>query len=611
MIMLSHPSASPSLTDCALAWLHANLDEFEPFRGKDQPEGYRQKALLELAMLCMWLRDKSIFWDPRIVGFLRFVSHTHADPLFHERLFRVDNAFVRHVATVIALDACAVPRDDYYRGVIQDLLDHGNASIRSGLRHGMLELRYFLDRGGFQHRLPPYEALYESGILSKPLNVLYVTDHDTYTITHALFFLTDFGARSIPGITASRFEEVCSTVAHLLGIYIHRGDWDLVGELLLCCLCLRRTESLSTASASAPSWKHSGRMGLCPGRTTIRGNLPAWMTHKNDVIYLKNVIIRHLWPRSLGRCARLLGVAMQIHSIEARSVEAFARARMAPQCSQCCGRSGRTAPRLPSAAVLIGVWLCERATATAAPTAAFRSLVASVAEQLARQDEVGCFDPLSYDPKLLFLCYELLVRHGRRNRRIDTFAEDLAEVFAEMPTIPLRYAVVATLLSRLGYGPSPSPHVLELADVGGGALPLLRAGTAGLVAVCGNVAAATRFGTTEFHASSEARDGLILSLPVILLASLRAYDLEIGSLVLRTLGYLGTPETPAVRNARQFLLMQQQRDGRFGYLAKERAASARQKVSLQPRWRSDSTSRSRSRAYGRSPSPQGLICSLR
>ena len=568
--MLAHLTAFPALADRALSWLAAHLDGFQPFQGKDWPEGFRQKALLELAMLCMWLRDKPVFRDRRVADFLRFVSCIHANPLFRERLVRVDNTFVQHVATLVALDICAVPVDDHFRSAIQDLLDHSNVLCTERTSHGMLELRYVLDRGGFRHELPSYEALYESGILSKPLNLLYMSEHDAYTITHALFFLTDFGARPVPGITASRFKDVRSTVEYLLGSYIHRGNWDLVGEFLLSFLCLQFTESplyrLGLRALVEVQWPD----GTVPG-PYYDPEKCAGMDELNRRHYiLKSVIILRSWPHLSDRCAKPVESAMQDRSIEARATEAFARSRQ--WLLKVADTQRGIATLTGVMQVLTGVWLCECATETAPPSLEFRSLVARVADRLASEDEAGRFDPLSYDPNLLLLCYGFLVRHGHWNRRINTFAEELAHAFMRMPTIPLRHAVVATLLSRLGYGPCPPPQLFELPDTCAGALPLLQAGTDGIMAVCGNVAAATCFGTAELRASSEVRDVLALTLPVIMLTSFRTYDLEIGSLVLRTLGYIGTPETPLIRSSRQFLLMQQQRDGRFGYLAKERTA---------------------------------------
>ena len=67
--------------------------------------------------------------------------------------------------------------------------------------------------------------------------------------------------------------------------------------------------------------------------------------------------------------------------------------------------------------------------------------------------------------------------------------------------------------------------------------------------------------------------------PVWMLSSLREYDLELGALLLRTMGYLKLRRDPVLREGLDFLLVQQQPDGRFGFLGREvarrRGAGAR------------------------------------
>ena len=93
--------------------------------------------------------------------------------------------------------------------------------------------------------------------------------------------------------------------------------------------------------------------------------------------------------------------------------------------------------------------------------------------------------------------------------------------------------------------------------------------------VSNNIAAATRFGQQPLRADVEIQRYLGRLLPVILLQTLRDYDLEMGTILLRTICYLDLPRTKAIDLAIEFLIDQQQSDGRFGYLAIESAGIAR------------------------------------
>ena len=102
----------------------------------------------------------------------------------------------------------------------------------------LMDLRNVLDAGGFQHDLPQTEALYRSTLLHQRPLPHYLTNADVYCLTHAIFYVTDFGA-ALPGfvgpddLTGHR-----TLVEQLLGLFVRLGDWDLTSELLLCRRCL-------------------------------------------------------------------------------------------------------------------------------------------------------------------------------------------------------------------------------------------------------------------------------------------------------------------------------------------------------------------------------------
>ena len=219
--------------------------------------------------------------------------------------------------------------------------------------------------------------------------------------------------------------------------------------------------------------------------------------------------------------------------------------------------------------ILIGVWLCERACGQVQPSPAFHHLILMLEERLHSDSSAGTFNPAAYDTKLLLLSHLALSAHHRRVCALEQFARQLAAAFGELESVPLYYMGEAVLLARLGYGEYPPVPLLRAEDAGQDGLRLLSAGKSQIIEVCDNISAATHFGRQPLRAEAEIKRYLGNLLPVILLQSLREYDLEMGTMLLRVARYLRLSRTRAVRLAVEFLVDQQQIDGRFGYFAIE------------------------------------------
>ena len=219
--------------------------------------------------------------------------------------------------------------------------------------------------------------------------------------------------------------------------------------------------------------------------------------------------------------------------------------------------------------VLLGVWLCERASQFPVPSSSFHDLTVCVENRLRDEVERGIFDPFRYDAKLLLLCHHILFLHHCYAYGIESFAQQVGEALREVQDIPLRYIGEALLLSQSGYCHCPTVPPLQAVDAGGNALQLLRAQDEQIRTVCDNIAAATHFGHYRLEAAAEVRAYLDDMLPVLLLQSLRTHNLELGTILLRTISYLRLPRTRAVRLAVNFVVSQQKSDGRFGYFALE------------------------------------------
>jgi hypothetical protein len=264
----AHLQGSPhsSLTQRALDWLSLHLDCFDPFPDGRTIDESRVKAIDELALLGMYLWRHSAFTgDPRVRSLLEFVLNTWSNPLFRHRIHRIRGAFIPYALPGIVLWRCGLLRDKQEWGTLQECISRNNVTLPERPPHRVLELRFLLDLGQFQHDLPSYSNLCRNSMLTVPLNPICMSDADVYSLTHILFYLSDFGSLPVSVLSSRRLEYNQWAVERLLGMYLYKKDWDLVAELLLSCHCLGRKDFKLYRMASSALEAAQLSNGMVPG----------------------------------------------------------------------------------------------------------------------------------------------------------------------------------------------------------------------------------------------------------------------------------------------------------------------------------------------------------
>lgn len=220
-----------------MKWLTGQFIRFDPFQGRPDlpPDEADQTVVCEFALLCLLLEDRhGRIPHPSVGQCLEKICKIYENQAFHNYIFTGSPmAFTGHLIVWLAVEESAganpVPRQR-----IQDLIDSGwlNLAERSAARK--MELRYFLDRGGFRHDLPDYDELIKIADFS------FLTDgrreldeSDLYELTHAIFNITDYGA-ALPGIKNADWLANARTFLYdaVLPI-IESHHWDLAAEVLM------------------------------------------------------------------------------------------------------------------------------------------------------------------------------------------------------------------------------------------------------------------------------------------------------------------------------------------------------------------------------------------
>ena len=186
---------------------------------------------------------------------LRLAQHTASTADFERGLRRGDEYFPYYLNLIGLLELLGRPQPAL-RARCEALIAAGAGGHTRPYKPVMnrIELRYFLDRGGFAApaSLPDLDTLHQQSIAALHPDVLQLTESETYALTHVLFYVTDFGLHR--RLLGGREEQarLRETVRILLGVHLARGSLDLLAELLLCDTAL--DDGRGTAPVASAGW---------------------------------------------------------------------------------------------------------------------------------------------------------------------------------------------------------------------------------------------------------------------------------------------------------------------------------------------------------------------
>ena len=230
--------------------------------------------------------------------------------------------------------------------------------------------------------------------------------------------------------------------------------------------------------------------------------------------------------------------------------------------------------------VLIGLWLGD-----ITHVHKDRESVGVIANRLQQllddsdQDTVGSGH---YDTRLLLISDSILRYCGLASAQIEVFARELAADFEDLDSTPYDYLGESFLLSKRGLLPGHVTMSVDLSLAWKIGLQGISAQRTHVHNLCRQIEGATGFGTFPIETSRRGRAELEYRLNQVLIGSLHSYDIELATAALRSLVSIQAQDSRSVREALRFLLLQQWRDGRFGFLSTEVRLLAGERSPVEP-----------------------------
>jgi len=223
------------LSEGAMRWLGRNLHLFDPFSPwSPLPEDRKVKAALELAIFChSWakLRPATDLLD-EATALIQTIWQRPEFPL----LIDAQSGYASAQRLVYAALAPAEVGHDQRGAALAQLKADGYLSQLGKSPYLRLEARYYADKAGVEHDIESYRELAEQSLLAKPPD-LPMSRSDAYTITHTVFYLSDYGFRD-PDLPSEVREQGQRLTCSILDSCVSRDKWDLAGELVITLACL-------------------------------------------------------------------------------------------------------------------------------------------------------------------------------------------------------------------------------------------------------------------------------------------------------------------------------------------------------------------------------------
>jgi len=251
----------------SLDWLSSRLPEFSPL-DKGRVDSFRLKAFAELTLVYASLVE----WDHRglrakLIRWKTFITTLCERPAFAQGPRKQPLLAFGYLMPYLSLRGIGY-RSEYYEETLRTLSSDGWLKSMELVPYRVLDREYVLWKSGFVKVEPPWRRLYLATAAGQSDNPFRFDDEATYSLTHSIFYLTDFGKRGHP-LSTSSVTRVKSLAECLLLHYWRMGFWDLVGELLITLNCLGGTDSVIVRGATVAFFSAHKKSGCVAAKSNL------------------------------------------------------------------------------------------------------------------------------------------------------------------------------------------------------------------------------------------------------------------------------------------------------------------------------------------------------
>lgn len=224
----------------AAAWLTGHLAHLVPGPASVDARAMTKRCT-ELALTCSyldgWVRDGTLPADPfaaELPGWEDLLRSRCEDPGLRRRALEDQGEALFHAQPYLWLRASG-----YRQGAWEDAL----ARLAStGARPSSMGLLHCLWKAGLLRREPDWSRAVVRWLAAWSAGRPRKWDHNAYRVTHAAFYVSDFGNQDPPVAAADR-DRIVELSRRLLDRAVARPRWDLAGELLVALSCLDREDA--------------------------------------------------------------------------------------------------------------------------------------------------------------------------------------------------------------------------------------------------------------------------------------------------------------------------------------------------------------------------------
>ncbi len=242
----------------ALGWLDSNLDQFSPFR-EGRVDSYYLKAFAEFTTAYTYLHQ----WEHPQVNhpsrWRSFITQHCENSVYAQGPRKQPVVAFGYLIPYLMLRSLEY-RSAYYEETLDFLRMRRYLRCVELAPYRILEREHLLWKSGYVTNEASWSQFYRATTLGQNLHPLCIDDEAAYSVTHTLFYLTDFGNRRGP-FSSPEIQRIKEVVECLLLNYWRTGFWDLLGELLIGLNCLGLRESPvyeGAALAFENAWQANG-----------------------------------------------------------------------------------------------------------------------------------------------------------------------------------------------------------------------------------------------------------------------------------------------------------------------------------------------------------------